>query len=50
MKTQRRWMKSVLTASTEVQVALPWARGTRRRPEAMKTAPAAPKPRSLAAR
>jgi hypothetical protein len=51
MKTQRRWMKSAIAASTEVQVSLPWARGTRRRPEAMKTAPATPaKPRSLAAR
>jgi hypothetical protein len=34
--TKRRWMKSVLAASTEEQVALPWARGTRRRPEALK--------------
>ena len=51
MKTQRRWMKSAIAASTEVQVSLPWARGTRRRPEAVKTAAATPaKPRSLAAR
>ena len=50
MKTQRRWMKSVLTASTEVQVTLPWARGTRRRPEAVKATAPATKPRSLAAR
>ena len=38
MKKDRRWMKSIIAASNEVQVTLPWARGTRRRPEAMKTA------------
>jgi len=37
MKKQPRWMKSVLAASTEPQVALPWARGQRRRPAALKT-------------
>lgn len=50
MKTQRRWIKSVIAASTEAQVTLPWARGTRRRPEAMKAAAPAAKPRALAAR
>jgi len=49
MKKDRRWMKSVIAASTEVQVTLPWARGTRRRPEAMKAAPK-PAARAMAAR
>ncbi|GAB1480153.1 hypothetical protein MASR2M74_27280 [Paracoccaceae bacterium] len=50
MKKERRWMKSVLAASTEVQVAMPWARGARRRPQAMKPAVAQPVARALAAR
>lgn len=50
MKKERRWMKSVLAASTDVRVALPWARGARRRPEAMKSAPAQPQQRAVAAR
>ena len=49
MKKDRRWMKSVIAASNEVQVTLPWARGTRRRPEPMKTAEK-PAPRAQAAR
>lgn len=49
MKKDRRWMKSAIAASTEPQAALPWARGTRRRPEAMKAQPVA-KPRAVAAR
>jgi hypothetical protein len=49
MKKERRWMKSAIAASAEPQVALPWTRGQRRRPEAMK-AIAAPKPTALAAR
>ncbi len=52
MKKDRRWMKSVIAASNEVQVALPWARSTRRRPDAMaQSMKAAPKPaqRALAA-
>jgi hypothetical protein len=49
MKKQPRWMKSAIAASTETQIALPWARGQRRRPAAMKPAEA-PKSRSLAAR
>lgn len=36
MKKERRWLKSAIAASLEVQVVLPWARGQRRRPEAMK--------------
>ena len=50
MKKERRWMKSVLAASTEVQIAMPWARGARRRPQAMKPAIAQPVSRALAAR
>ena len=34
----------------ETQVVMPWARGQRRRPEAMKDAPVAAKPRAIAAR
>jgi hypothetical protein len=49
MKKDRRWMKSVIAASNEAQVTLPWARGTRHRPEAMKTAEK-PAPRAQAAR
>jgi hypothetical protein len=49
MTKQRRWMKSAITASTEAQVALPWARATRRRPEAMKATLRQPT-RALAAR
>ena len=46
MKTERRWLKSAIAASLEPQVALPWQRSTRRRPAAMKAAPAAaPAPR-----
>lgn len=45
-----RWMKSVLVAAAEPQAALPWARGQRRRPEAMKPAPVVTKPRAIAAR
>lgn len=50
MKKERRWMKSVLAASTEVQVAMPWARGARRRPQAMKAPTTQPVTRALAAR
>jgi hypothetical protein len=50
MKKERRWLKSVLAASLEPQPALPWQRGTRRRPEAVKTAAPAIKPRAIAAR
>lgn len=49
MKKDRRWMKSVIAASNEVQVTLPWARGTRRRPATMKAAEK-PAPRAQAAR
>ena len=53
MVKQPRWMKSVIAASTEVQVTMPWARGTRRRPAAL-SVPAKAKPQqptpALAAR
>jgi len=49
MKKDRRWMKSIIAASTEAQVALPWARSTRRRPAALKDQ-AKPAPRAMAAR
>lgn len=54
MNKERRWLKSAIAASAETQVAMPWARGQRRCPEAMKVvqtqvAPAA-KSRAQAAR
>lgn len=49
MKKERRWLKSVIAASLDTQVALPWERGNRRKPETLK-APQAPKPRAVAAR
>ena len=45
MKTERRWMKSMIATSTEVQAVMPWARGERRRPDSMK--PVAPRPAIL---
>lgn len=38
MKKERRWLKSAIAASTETQVAMPWTRGQRHRPLAVKTA------------
>ncbi len=49
MKKERRWMKSIIAASQEVQVPLPFARGTRRRPAALR-AEISSKPRAMAAR
>ncbi|EKD60354.1 MAG: hypothetical protein ACD_54C00798G0003 [uncultured bacterium] len=49
MKKERRWLKSAIAASAEAQVAMPWARGQRRRPEAMKPVTPA-KSRAQAAR
>lgn len=40
MTKDRRWMKSILAAANEPVVALPWARGTRRRPASMLPGPA----------
>ena len=42
-----RWMKSAIVASTKAIPALPWTRGTRRKPESLK-APT-PQPRAIAA-
>lgn len=50
MKKERRWLKSVIAASTDVQVAMPWQRGSRRRPAAMKPMTAAPAKVAIAAR
>mgnify|MGYP006194984177 FL=1 len=50
MKKERRWLKSVLAASLEQQPALPWQRGNRRRPEAVKAVVTPIKPRAIAAR
>jgi len=36
MKTERRWMTSVIATSLETQVVMPWARSDRHKPEAMK--------------
>lgn len=47
MKKERRWLKSAIAASADSTVALPWARGLRRRPAALKPAP---KPQAIAAR
>lgn len=39
MKKERRWLKSVIAASLEAPVALPWQRGTRRKPAALRALP-----------
>ena len=39
MKTERRWMKWVLQESAKDQPAMPWQRGQRRKPEALRAAP-----------
>jgi len=49
MKKDRRWMKSVLAASVEQAVTLPWQRATRTRPGSLKSTPVAPR-RAMAAR
>lgn len=49
MKKERRWLKSVIAASLEQQVAMPWQRGVRRKPQAVKQIDSA-KPRAVAAR
>lgn len=49
MKKDPRWLKSAIAASAEAQVSLPWQRGNRSKPEAMKAAPVA-KTRAIAAR
>ncbi|MDP3959263.1 MAG: hypothetical protein Q8Q26_04175 [Pseudorhodobacter sp.] len=50
MKKERRWLKSVLAASAEPQVAMPWQRGARRKPEAFKATAAPQRARAIAAR
>lgn len=50
MKKDRRWLKSAIAAAAEPMVDMPWARGSRRLPEAMKIVAAQPKPRAIAAR
>ena len=42
IKTERRWLRSVIAASAQPLPAFPWMRGQRRRPEAVDPAPAAP--------
>lgn len=46
MKKDRRWLKSAIATAAATEVAMPWTRGARRRPEAMteafKAAPVAP--------
>lgn len=49
--TNRRWIKSAIAAANDTVPALPFQRGSRRKPAALKPAPApAPRPRALAAR
>lgn len=50
MKKERRWLKSVIAASLDQQVALPWQRGQRRRPASLKAATPAPPKGAIAAR
>ena len=50
MKQERRWLKSVIVASNAPMPSMPWDRGARRRPEAMKSlAPVAVQPIARAA-
>lgn len=44
MTKQRRWLKSVIAASQDTQVALPFQRQKRCRPEAFKPAETRPMP------
>ncbi|MBD3764464.1 MAG: hypothetical protein IE927_06930 [Rhodobacterales bacterium] len=50
--TNRRWIKSAIAAANDPVPALPFQRGSRRKPAALKPAAAAPapRPRALAAR
>ena len=51
MKKERRWLKSIIAASHDRSVVLPWERGQRRRPEATKIdLRLMIKPRGMAAR
>ena len=50
MTKERRWIKSVLAAAAEPQVALPWARQARRRPKSLKLQTAVAKTARFAGR
>ena len=50
MKQERRWLKSIIAASTEPTPALPWARGQRRRPESLRAPESLSAPESLRAK
>ncbi len=50
MKKDRRWLKYAIATAAEPMAALPWSRGQRRRPETLKSASDAAKPRAIAAR
>lgn len=50
MKKDRRWLKSALAASQDTTISMPWARGNRRKPQAMKIVSGATKSRTAAAR
>lgn len=43
MTKQRRWLKSVIATSLDKQIALPFQRGNRRRPEAFRPVDDQPK-------
>ncbi len=49
IKTERRWLRSVIAASAEPLPSFPWMRGQRRKPAAVQPAPteAAPQRPSL---
>ena len=38
IKTERRWLRSVIVASAEPLPSFPWMRGERRKPQAMREA------------
>lgn len=38
MKTERRWLKSVIAASAAPAPVMPWTRGKRRKPAALQIA------------
>jgi hypothetical protein len=48
MKTERRWLKSILSASTDSIPAMPYQRGAKRKPAAFK--PVVIKTQAIAAR
>jgi len=43
-----RWMTTAIATSTQPVPAMPWMRGTKRKPESLKSP--APQPRAIAAR